>query len=225
MSEKLPLGSKLGPDFHVVRAYRMYEHSVLPPRLEVDQENGDLFGAAAVEEIYGITYKFDGERLDPVQSVQRLYLAGFKELKLLGIGYAVMMGESGRYLKAWHANVRRLPDGTISRREDAGTSYMRVSSVDLGYCQFNVPTFDEEVEMHPEATAEFVAGLFDNHPEYADGFLSCEEAWSFYQRRGWSPWYAYVNKSYKRGLPSSGPALCNYFGMSVVGQKDLCRRS
>jgi hypothetical protein len=176
----------------------------------------------AVEEIYQITWEFYGERLDPWQAAQRLYKAGFTDAKVLAIGYAVMMAESGRYLKAWHHNVRRNDDGSIKRDEDG---LMEVVSTDLGFIQKNVvhhpsvklPTTGDE-------SKEFVDGLYEKFPELARGDESAQIAYALYQDREWAPWYAYSNGSYKKGLPAACAAVGNMVAKQLLNEPFLLRQ-
>src|SRR6188768_3109265 len=104
-----------------------------------------------MEHIEWVNYGFYGDRLDIVQRTQRLYNTqdntwGFKDLFVLTVAYAVMMGESGGYLKAFHHNVERNEDDTIKRFNEDGTlwdgnglAFMKVKSTDLGFIQKNTP--------------------------------------------------------------------------------------
>lgn len=169
----------------------------------------------AKEYIENVSYGFYGARLDQVQRMQRLYKAGFKDASLLVDAYATMMGESGGYLKAFHHNVERNEDGTIKRFPDsAGKIYMKVISTDLGFIQKNTPHSPTRmVEMTEEASKAFVDELFEEYPELANGWASCEVAWEMYntvvqgEKRKFTPWYAYVNGSYKNSLPNACVAL------------------
>jgi hypothetical protein len=172
------------------------------------------------EELIHITYDFDGERLEPWQAVQRLYLAGFVDPKLLAVGYAVMMGESGRYLKAWHHNVLRNEDGTILRSADG---LMEVKSTDLGFIQKNVVHNPHVVlPIEGDQSALFVEDLFAAYPKLARGDESAEIAYALYNsvsggvKRRWTPWYAWVNGNYRKGLPSACVAVGQFLGKVLV---------
>lgn len=173
------------------------------------------------EELIHITFDFDGERLEPWQAVQRLYLAGFVDPKLLAVGYAVMMGESGRYLKAWHHNVLRNEDGTILR--DA-LGRMTVKSTDLGFIQKNiVHSPARALEIDADVSGAFVDELFAANPRLARGDQSAAIAYALYNsvtgggvKRLWSPWYAWVNGNYRKGLPSACVAVGQFLGKVLV---------
>lgn len=161
-----------------------------------------------VEEHRGITYDFTGERLEPWQAVQRLYRAGFVDAKELAIGYAVMMGESGRYLRAWHHNVVRHEDGSIKLTQDG---LMTVKSTDLGFIQRNVPHNPQVLlPVEGDQSRLFVEDLFGAFPQLARGDESAKLAFSLYKQRGWTPWYAHTNGSYKRSLPQACVAVGNF---------------
>jgi hypothetical protein len=211
------LASKLRAEFHTGENYAAWlaDDVVLSASTPL---------AATIEEIWNVTWSFGtGPRLDPIQSMQRLYAAGFKDASLLCVAYATMMSESGRYLKAWHANVVRNVDGTVKRivrESDPGKEYMLVKSIDLGYCQFNV-TFNPwiEIEISETVILPWVETLFEEHPEYANAWEACVIAWDFFTRRGWTPWYAHTNGSYKRGLPSASLAVARFLRMKHVGDR------
>jgi hypothetical protein len=160
----------------------------------------------SVVEIRGVTYDFGGERLDPWQAVQRLYRAGLADAKVLAIGYAVMMGESGCYLKAWHHNLVRDDGGGIVRDVDGRFT---VKSTDLGFIQKNI-VHNPQVKLLDSESPHFVDTLFEEHPELARGDESAVIAKAMYDSRGWSPWYAYVNGSYKRSLAPACVAVGNF---------------
>lgn len=169
------------------------------------------------EEIKGVTFDFDGARLNPWQAAQRLYKAGFVDAKLCAIGYAVMMGESGRYLKAWHHNVVRNEDETIKYESDGK---MTIKSTDLGFIQKNIP-HNPNMLVFPQDAASFTNSLFLQYPELADGQKSAEIAWELFIDRGWQPWYAHSNGSYKNGLPSACVAVGKYLAMSLANDPEI----
>lgn len=174
------------------------------------------------ETIRGITYNFGGPELTPVQAAQRLYLAGFKDAKDLCIAWAVMESESGGYLRAWNHNVVRDDNGDIHRTADGN---FLIKSTDLGFIQRNV-VHSSLVEMpfDSEKSQAFVDKLFEEHPMLARGDESAEIAHNLFVRRGFSPWYAYLNKSYKRNLERACLAVGNYLAMVYVGDKNLLER-
>jgi hypothetical protein len=163
---------------------------------------------ATMEHLEGVNYGFYGARLDTVQRMQRLYNTkdntwGFKDAMLLTLAYAVMMGESGGYLKAYHHNVERDVAGNIVRHDVDGKECMKVKSTDLGFIQKNTPHSPARlVEMTEEASLAFVDELFVANPALCNGYESCKIAWNLYKSRGnFSAWYAYINGGYKRSLP------------------------
>lgn len=173
----------------------------------------------AIEEIKGVTYDFQGARLNSWQAAQRLYKAGFVDAKLCAIGYAVMMGESGRYLKAWHNNVVRNEDGTIQLD---GEGKMIVKSTDLGFIQRNVVHNPQKViPVDPIDAQTLIDSLFEQNPDLADGQKSSEIAWELFQARGWQPWYAHTNGSYKKGLPSAAVAIGRFLAMSLCNDPEI----
>jgi hypothetical protein len=174
-----------------------------------------------LEEIRDITWGFAGAQLYPWQAAQRLYKAGFVDAKLLAVAWAVMEAESGGYLKAFHHNVRRNPDGTILRNGNQ----MTVVSTDLGFIQRNVfHSGGRQIEISAAASAAFLEALFDDNPELADGQASAEIAHDLFVDRGWQPWVAHRNLSYKRSLPRGGEAVGNYLGASLLNNHNLVRR-
>ena len=166
---------------------------------------------------YGIIYSFDGTRLSPQQSVDRLYKAGFTDVQTLAVGYATMMGESGRYLRAWHNNVNRNADGSIAL--DA-QGQMIVTSTDMGYIQRNIK-HTPAVHLLPEADVvrPFIDDLFTAHPELARADESAKIAKQLYDSAGgkWTPWFAFDNGNYKKGLPSACSAIDTYLQAVFLG--------
>ena len=168
---------------------------------------------------YGIIYSFDGARLSPQQAVDRLYKAGFTDVQTLCVGYAVMMGESGCYLKAWHNNVERNDDGTIALDADGK---MTVRSTDLGFIQRNVRhKTPVKLEPTPEAVRPFIDSLFAAHPELARADESAKIAKALYDAAGgrWTPWYAYLGGNYRRSLPSACGAIRHYLESVFLGSR------
>lgn len=171
------------------------------------------------EELRGITYDFDGVELKEWQAIQRLYRAGFKDLIVLGIMFAIIEGESGSFTKAWHANVKRDDAGKIVRKEEAGATYMQITSIDLGFIQRNVNVTDEWVEMHPEAMGEWVNQMWDMYPNLTDAQQSAEAAYDLYQLRGFQPWYAYKpgTTGFYGKKRRAGKAIANFYERTQVG--------
>lgn len=172
-----------------------------------------------MEHIEWVNYGFYGERFDSVQRMQRLYNTrdntwGFKDAMVLVVAYATMMGESGGYLKAFHHNVERNEEGMIVRyvdNFDTSKLFMKVFSTDLGFIQKNTKHQDGGVlvEMTKEASLAFVDQLFIENPKLCIGWDSCKIAWNMYNTAGkkFTPWYAYTNGNYKKGLPGACVAL------------------
>jgi hypothetical protein len=179
----------------------------------------------ATEYLPGISYGFYGQRLDTVQRVQRLYFAGFKDADLLALAYAVMMGESGGYLKAFHHNVERNEDGTIKREEVDGLTFMRVKSTDLGFIQRNVVHANKPlVELTEGASKAFVDDLFLANPKLANGWESCKIAWQLYQQRGFDPWYAYSNGGWKRSIGHASLAVGKWLAHRYLDDPGLIQQ-
>ena len=158
-----------------------------PDQAHVD----DLRTATITEEIRDVTFGLWGAELAEWQAIQRLVNAGFLHPKVLTIMFAIIEGESGSYLKAWHANVKRDAEGKIFRKVEDGASYMQIQSVDLGFIQRNVNVTDEWVEIHPEAMRDYIENLFSLYPNLALASESSEIAFDLYSERGFQPWYAY----------------------------------
>lgn len=176
----------------------------------------------AVEEIRGITWDLIGPELKPWQAAQRLYKAGFKDAKLLATMWAVLEAESGGYIRAWHHNVTRNEDGSIFRSEDG---LMEIKSTDLGFIQKNI-VHNPKVIMSMEGgeSQAFVDDLFDAFPALARADESAKIAYELFKQRGFQPWYAYSNGSYKKSLERGILAVGNYLGMALVGDSDLLMR-
>lgn len=153
-----------------------------------------------MEHIRGINWDFDGVQLSHVQTIQRIITAGFPIWKAdpqphspaLDM-FAIVEGESGEYTRAWHANVVREEDGTISRFERDGKTYMRVKSVDLGFMQFNTDVFGDwvEIEMTQDAVAQFIDTMFDENPDLGRADLAAKRAFTLWKQRGFQPWFGY----------------------------------
>jgi len=171
------------------------------------------------QEILHVTYGLDGEQLDGWQAAQRLYLAGFKDAQTLGRMLAIIAGESGWYLKAWHHNVLHDADGNIIRDADGRFT---VTSTDLGFIQKNIP-HSPVVKIVDSESQAFVDSLFDDFPDLAFGDKSSAIAYSMYKARGFQPWYAYSNDSYKRHLDRACLAVGNYLGMVFLRNRTLLK--
>ncbi len=187
-----------------------------------------------MEHIEWVNYGFYGERFDSVQRMQRLYNTrdntwGFKDAMVLVVAYATMMGESGGYLKAFHHNVERNEDGIIKRFDQGdGKEYMRVKSTDLRFSQKNtVHTPTPLVEMTKEASLAFVDQLFVENPKLCNGWDSCKIAWNMYNTAGkkFTPWYAYTNGNYKKGLPGACVALGKLAANKYLNDPDYVTHS
>lgn len=177
-----------------------------------------------MEEIRGVTWDFgSGQRLYPFQAAQYLHQADppngpppFRDAKRLMEACAVMGGESGWYLTAWHLNVKRDSAGNILWDEQRR---LLATSCDLGWIQRNAEFAD--TALLPEDVPAFVQALFDS-PEF--GYLdrpalAAQEAARLFTERGWQPWVAWLNKSYKRHLPMAGQAVANFLAVEYgLGQ-------
>lgn len=212
-----PLLGKLDPEFHSTTEYVRWAGGETGARYLAGVQ-----AAAPVEELYGITWGLWGEELEPWQAAQRLYRAGFTDAKELATFWAVLEAESGGYLKAWHHNVVRNLDGTIARDAEGR---MTVRSTDLGFIQKNT-VHDPPVKLKLEADASggFVEGLFEALPELARGDESAAIARSMFESRGFQPWYAYSNGSYKRSLERGCLAVANYLGKVLLRDERLFTR-
>lgn len=211
-----PLG-KLDPEFHSSTEYTLWAGEQTGTRFLAG-----IAASASLEELYGITWGLWGAELDPWQAAQRLYRAGFTDAKTLATFWAVLEAESGGFLKAWHHNVERELDGSIKRDAEGR---MTVKSTDLGFIQRNVlhsPAIRLRVEA--EASAKFVEALFAELPELARGDESAAIAFQMFQSRGFQPWYAYTNGSYKRSLERGCLAVANFLGKVLLRDDRLFTR-
>jgi hypothetical protein len=162
------------------------------------------------EEVRGLTWDLDGEQLEPWLAAQRLYKAGFKDADVLCTMWAIIEAESGGYLKAWHHNVKRTEDGQILYND---ANQMTVLSTDLGFIQKNVVHDPPVLIGSPEEAQAFVDNLWVQHPELARGDESAEIAYLMYKQRGYTPWYAFTNKSYMNSLGRGTVAVANYLAL------------
>lgn len=144
-----------------------------------------------MEEIMHITWDLDGVELAEWQAIQRLYRAGFHDMLTLGTMFAIIEGESGSFTKAWHANVNRDSAGNIVRDNRAGEDYMCITSIDLGFIQYNVNVDNQFVPMDASYMQAYVDALWIHYPELADAQQSSEKAYDLFVDRGFLPWYAY----------------------------------
>lgn len=165
----------------------------------------------ANEEIRGITWDLDGEQLKPWLAAQRLYKAGFKDANILAVMWAVIEAESGGYLKAWHHNVERDEEGKILVSEDG---LMIVKSTDLGFIQKNI-VHNPHVILPIEGNQSklFVEDLFVAYPDLARADKSAEIAFNLYKTRGFQPWYAHSNGSYKKSMGRACAAVGNFIAI------------
>jgi hypothetical protein len=186
-----------------------------------------------VEEIRNVTYGLWGSELPEHSAIQRLAKAGFpiwvpshREIvqphSPLQIMFAIIEGESGGYLKAWHANVLRDPPftGDIVRTTD---QKMTIRSIDLGFIQRNVDMTDFKVEMTEEAMKAVVDDLFEvKYPQLARADLSAAIAFDLWQDRGFKPWYAYQpgTPRFRVKMFRAAMALGNWLSRSFVGKYD-----
>lgn len=158
------------------------------------------------EEIRGVTWDLGGWRLYPRQKAQYAVAGGFEKIDDLYEAIATFDGESGGYLKAWHYNVKRNADGTILR--DAEGRFT-AKSVDLGWIQKNIALGDKL--LHDAEAAAFVEEVFtQGHPDLAKPLYSATVAYEMFLARGWDPWYAYLNGSYKRYIGGAALAIGNW---------------
>jgi hypothetical protein len=214
---------KLSPEFHSTTEYLKWNvFSTDEKDSPFQATRVDLDRSYAVEELRGITWGLDGAELAPWQAAQRLYKAGFIVAKELAIFWSVIEAESGGYLKAWHHNVTRNADGSIFKTADG---LMEVRSTDLGLIQKNV-VHSPRVQLSVSGTESqaFVNDLFAANPELARGDESAEIAREMFEQRGYQPWYAFSNGSYKRSLDRGCLAVGNYLGMALVGNSNLLMR-
>lgn len=179
----------------------------------------------AVEEIPGITFAFEGEELPEWMAIQRLYRGGFTDPRILLVMFAIIEGESGSFLQAWHMNVERNPEGGIVRYGiENELQHMRVKSIDLGFCQFNVVvppnTF---LEMTQEEVSLFVADKFEENPRLIQADTSSEDAFEMHSRRGFTPWMAYKpgTPEFKLKKRRACKALANWLCRTQVGRMPI----
>jgi hypothetical protein len=194
----------------------------------------------ANEEIQHVSWDFYGDRLDQVQRCQRLFNVkgndwGFKDAFILALAYAIMMGESGGYLKAYHHNVERNDDRTIARYYFTGTSYvtdqsqsvdgfeyMKVLSTDWGFIQRNVVN-SPAVFLRMDATIvkKYVDDFYLLHPELADGYKSSNIAWNMSKKgTDFTPWFAYDNGGYKKSLGNACVAVGKFLANKYLNDPD-----
>jgi len=186
-----------------------------------------------MEEIRGITWDFDGEELTHEQTIQRIVQAGFPVHNGAALTmFAIVEGESGEYQRAWHINVERHPNGSIKRFDQFGVGaptptsgpveYMKAKSIDLGFIQFNVQTQNRLVKMEAEPVAAFVEEMFDTHPDLADPWTAARRAYTLYQQRGFTPWYAYKpgTLAFWKKKRYGAMAFAQWHLHSFVGRKD-----
>jgi hypothetical protein len=184
-----------------------------------------------VEEIRNVTFGLWGSELPPHAAIQRLAKAGFpiwvpSHLELdhphspLQEMFAIIEGESGGYLKAWHANLARDADGAIAY--DA-TGRMTIKSIDLGFIQRNI-VLSPQIKMEPVygPMEAFVTSQFAAYPHLARADLAAASAFDLWQDRGFKPWYAYRpgTDAYRVKKFIAAQALGNWLARSFVGKYD-----
>lgn len=173
------------------------------------------------QEIRGVTWDLVGQRLQPWQAAQRLFKAGFTDARQLTVMWAVLEAESARYLKAWHHNVSRDRNGNILKDNNGN---MTVLSTDLGFIQRNVqhaPT--KTLAMTNQDAQAFVDELFAAHDELSWGDQSAAIAKDLFDERGFQPWFAHTNGSYRKFLPQAIVAVGNFLGVSLLNDPDVVR--
>lgn len=178
----------------------------------------------AVEEIPGITFAFEGEELPEWMAIQRLYRGGFTDPRILLVMFAIIEGESGSFLQAWHMNVNRQLDGTIIRYVEPDGDYMGVKSIDLGFAQFNVVVASNTyVKMTQEEVSLFVADKFEENPRLIQADTSSEDAFELHSRRGFTPWVAYQpgTAAFKLKKRRAVKALGNWLTRTQVGRMPI----
>lgn len=185
-----------------------------------------------MEEIRDVTYGLWGSELPEHSAIQRLVKAGFPiwvpshldiaepHSPLLDM-FAIIEGESGSYLRAWHMNVLRDPPitGDIVRDSEGR---MTVRSIDLGFIQRNVDMADEKLPMTEEASKAFVDAKFVQYPQLARADLASMVAFDLWQDRGFKPWYAYKpgTDGFRLKKRRAAKAIGNYLLRSFVGKVD-----
>ena len=174
-----------------------------------------------MDEIRNVTWGLWGEELKEWQAIQRLYLAGFRDVQLLARMFAIIEGESGSYLKAWHANVKR--DSTTKNIIYSAKGEMEIKSIDLGFIQKNVVLpAPVSVLPLPEVMKPIVDELFERFPKLARADTAAEIAWEMFQDRGFSPWYAYKpgTPEFKGKVKRGCQAVGNYLGRVLIDDGD-----
>jgi len=173
-----------------------------------------------MEEIRNVTWGLWGEELPEWIAIQRLVRAGFHDPRVLLNMFAIIEGESGSYIRAWHANVKRTPapESNIIYNEEGE---MEIKSIDLGFIQRSVALSPHAFVAPTEEDMEiFVNKMFDENPLLARADTAAEEAYELYLERGFQPWYAF-----KPGTPEfrlkkrrGSKAIGNYLLRTQVGK-------
>lgn len=176
-----------------------------------------------MEELRDITFGLWGEKLPDYLGIQRLVWAGFPiQNGVLLDMLATIEGESGFYLKAWHANVVRASDANQSIVYDVDGN-LQVKSIDLGFVQRNV-AFGEIQRVAPnvDAVKLFVEKQFTLHPDLARADESAVEAYQLWTARGFQPWYAYQpgTPKWRRKKAQAAKAIADYLLRMRVGKID-----
>lgn len=190
------------------------------------------FGVA-IPEIRDVTFGLWGSELPEHAAIQRLVRAGFPvwvpshldvespHSPLLEM-FAIIEGESGSYVKAWHANVLRDPPFTGQIVLDE-MGMMTIKSIDLGFIQLNVNVVpDATVTPNEPTMAAYVQSQFDHHPELARADLSAMIAHDLWLERGFKPWFAYKpgTDNYRQKKARGAKAIGNWLARSFVGRID-----
>lgn len=175
-----------------------------------------------MEEIRNVTYGLWGEELPIWMAIQRLVKAGFHDPRVLLNMFAIIEGESGSYLRAWHANIKRTPSPELKIIYDP-EGKMTVKSIDLGFIQRNV-VLNPQVVIEPTEVAmkEFVNRMFEENPKLARADTSAEIAYDLYLDRGFAPWFAYKpgEESFRLKKRRGAKAIGNYLLRTQVGKDE-----
>lgn len=193
--------------------------------MRLDERSG-----VVVPEIRDVTWGLWGAELPEHAAIQRLVKAGFPiwlpshrdvevpHSPLLEM-FAIIEGESGSYVRAWHANVLRNPPitGEIVLNE---LGQMTVRSIDLGFIQRNVNVTDIALAPNTGTMEEWVNAQFAAYPELARADLSAMVGYSLWQDRGFQPWYAYRpgTEAYQAKKMRGAKAIANYLLRTQVGK-------
>ena len=200
--------------------------------MKIEMRLDDRLGAV-IPEIRNVTFGLWGSELPEHAAIQRLARAGFPiwspghldteapHSPLLEM-FAIIEGESGSYLKAWHANVLRDPPftGDIVLNSEG---QMTVRSIDMGFIQLNVNVApDLLIAPTEEAMKAFVEARFAARPELTRADLSAHIAHDLWLDRGFGPWFAYKpgTANYKLKKRRGAKGIANWLLRSFVGKID-----